>query len=46
MAGRPKINCELGNKKRHCLNCYDLEWQKILIYFEKLKKERVKYYKE
>ena len=41
--GRPRIISELGSKKRHCINCYDFEWQKIWIYFEKLKRERKKY---
>lgn len=43
MAGRPRIISEMGEKKRHCINCYDLEWQKIQIYFNKLKRERSKY---
>ena len=44
--GRPKINCIMGDKKRHCVNCYDYEWQQIKIYFAKLKAQRPKYYHE
>lgn len=42
--GRKRIKCVLGSKKRHTINCYDLEWQQICIEFQKLKKQRVKYY--
>ena len=42
--GRPKIISRLGEKHRHSLECYDLEWQQIKIYFEKLKSQRSKYY--
>lgn len=42
--GRPKILSRLGEKHRHSLECYDLEWQQLKIYFEKLKSERPKYY--
>lgn len=42
--GRKPIICRLGEKKRHCLNCYDYEWQQIKIFFAKLKSERKKYY--
>ena len=44
--GRPPITCVLGTKKIRSIECYDLEWQKIKIYFAKLKKERPKYYIE
>jgi len=44
--GRPKIKSMLGDKHRHSLECYDLEWQQIRIYFEKLKSQRPKYYIE
>lgn len=42
--GRPRIYSSLGKKKRHSMECYDLEWQQIKIFFEKLKRERPKYY--
>ena len=42
--GRKKINCSLGTKKHRCFVCYDFEWQQLKIFFEKLKKERKKYY--
>lgn len=44
--GRKKIICSLGDKQRHTINCYDWEWQQIKIYFNKLKKDRPKYYIE
>ena len=43
-AGRPRIYCSLGQKKMHSLECYDLEWQQIKIFFEKLKRQRPQYY--
>ena len=42
--GRKKIVCSLGEKKRHTINCYDYERQRLKIEFLKLKKERPKYY--
>lgn len=42
--GRKKIICSLGEKTRHTINCYDYEWQQLKIYYEKLKRERPKYY--
>ena len=44
--GRPKIISRLGEKHRHSLECYDLEWQQLKIYFEKLKAQRPQYYIE
>lgn len=42
--GRKKIQCLLGEKTRHTINCYDFEWQQIKIFYEKLKRDRHKYY--
>lgn len=42
--GRPRIYSLLGQKRRHSVQCYDLEWQQIKILMEKLKRERPKYY--
>lgn len=42
--GRKKIECSLGTKKMHSISCYTLEWQQIKIFYEKLKRERPKYY--
>lgn len=42
--GRKKINCNLGEKQRHTINCYDFEWQQIKIFYAKLKRDRYKYY--
>lgn len=44
--GRKKITCSLGKKRRRCVVCYDYEWQLLQIYFEKLKKDRPKFYLE
>lgn len=43
--GRKKIDCSLGEKTRHTINCYDYEWQRLKIEYEKIKRERPKYYK-
>ena len=42
--GRKKIKCSLGSKKRHTINCYDYEWQLLWIAYEKIKRDRPKYY--
>lgn len=42
--GRKKIKCSLGSKKRHTINCYDYEWQRLWIEYEKIKRDRPKYY--
>jgi len=43
-AGRPRIYSVLGDKHKHTIECYDFEWQQLKIYYEKLKRERPKYY--
>ena len=42
--GRKKIYCALGERKNYSFNCYPLEYQKLKIEHEKLKRERCKYY--
>ena len=42
--GRKKIECKLGEKEMHSISCYMLEWQQIKIFYEKLKRDRPKYY--
>ena len=42
--GRKRIFSSLGEKKNRTFNCYDIEFQKLRIEFEKLKRERPKYY--
>ena len=42
--GRKKITCILGEKKVYSFWCYPNEYQKLKIEFEKLKKQRKKYY--
>lgn len=42
--GRKKITCILGEKRNYSFNCYPIEYQKLRIEFEKLKRKRYKYY--
>lgn len=42
--GRKKIYSKLGTKKLRTISCYDLEWQQIKIFYQKIKTERPKYY--
>lgn len=42
--GRKPLKSLLGEKRKHSIVCFDLEWQQLKIEFEKLKKQRVKYY--
>ena len=44
MAGRKKIICSLGKKRNYTFCCYPIEYQKLYIEYQKLKKERPKYY--
>jgi hypothetical protein len=42
--GRKKINCSLGNKRVYSFWLYPIEYEKLRIEFQKLKRQRSKYY--
>lgn len=44
--GRKKIICSLGIKRPYCFWLYPAEFQQLKIEFNKLKKQRSKYYEK
>lgn len=44
--GRKRIYSTLGDKKRHTFNLYDLEFERLKIEYNKIKKDRPNYYIE
>ena len=42
--GRKKIFCTLGEKRSYSFSLYPIEFQRMKIEFEKIKKDRPKYY--
>lgn len=44
--GRKKIKCSLGEKKPYSFWLYPVEYERLKIEFQKLKRERYKYYIE